>query len=194
MRELAFTSAARESEHQPRLIGYPPYLGGALLINHSSREVLKSGASHYPSVQRSSTSNFVRAGHPQANAQSLIEFGPCRQLLLPLKKSGGYRGPACQVIRLSWPVISSAKPLYVSWAEKRLAVALSRPRLTHRAIEAATPTADQPPETNRYFCAGDLPMYISFMARPTCSTSRPKKRASVPASSCAPSSLSKAST
>jgi hypothetical protein len=94
----------------------------------------------------------------------------CRPRFISLTKFGGYHGPACQVIRLSWPDISSEKPLCAGPGETGLAVVLSRQRLTHRVIGVGMLTMDERPETNPYSWTGGLLMCISSTGRHTCST------------------------
>src|ERR1700733_6044470 len=108
----------------------------------------------------------------------LLEGGPadrirvfhCKARFISRMKSSGCHGRACQVIQLSWPDISSGKPLCARSGETGLAVVLSRRRLTHRVIRAVMPIVAERLETNRYSWAGDLPMCTSSMGRHTCST------------------------
>ena len=72
----------------------------------------------------------------------------CRARSVSLMKSGGYHGPACQAIRLSWPNVSSEKLLCARPGETGLAVVLSTRRPIHRGIEAGMLIADQRPENN----------------------------------------------
>src|ERR1022692_5307566 len=92
----------------------------------------------------------------------------CRPRFISLMKSNGYHGLACQVIRLSWPDISSGKPLCARPGETGLAVVLSRQRLTHRVIRVVMLIMDERPETNRYSLTGGLLMCTSSMGRHTC--------------------------
>ena len=85
-------------------------------------------------------------------------------------KSSGYRGPACHAMRLSWPDISSGKPLCATLGEAGLAVELSRQRLTLRAIGVDMLFVDEQPEPNRYSWTEGSLMCTSFMGRPTCLT------------------------
>src|SRR5580692_7099412 len=97
-------------------------------------------------------------------------------------------------MRLSWPDISSGKPLCARLGETGLAVVLSRQKLTHRVIRVVMLIVDERPETNRYSWTRDLLMCTSSMGRPTCSTSRLKNRGLAQECCCAPLSLLKEST
>lgn len=94
----------------------------------------------------------------------------CRPRFVSLTKSSGYHGPVCQLIRLNWPAISSEKPLCATPGETGLAVVLSRPRLTHRAIRVGMLIVDERPETNPYSWTGGSLMFTSSMGCHTCST------------------------
>src|SRR5580704_14531660 len=101
---------------------------------------------------------------------------PCGPRFVSPTQSGGYRAPACQVMRLSWPDISSAKPLCARSGEKGLAAVSSKQRLTHRAIAVDMLIVDERPETNVYSWTGDSLMCTSSTGRHTCSTCRLKNR------------------
>src|SRR5580658_4103182 len=118
---------------------------------------------------------------------------PCGPRFISPMKSGGYHGPACQVIRLSWPDISSAKQLCARSGETGLAAVLSKQRLTHPAIVVGMLFVDERPETNAYSWTGDLLMCTSSTGHRTCSTCRLKSRGLAQEYCCAPLSLLKES-
>src|SRR6202453_852388 len=91
----------------------------------------------------------------------------CRPRFISLIKSSGYHGPACQAIRLSWPDISSGKPLCATPRETGLPVVLSRQRLTHRVIRVVMLIVYERPEPVRYSWTGELGMCTSSLGRHT---------------------------
>ena len=145
---------------------------------------------------------FRRGDRPPARSAANCTVGlpdrirvfHCRPSLILLTNSGGYHGPACQVIRFSWPDISSEKPLCARSDETGLVAVLSRQKPTHRAIGAGIVIVVERPETNPCFWERGLPMCTSSMGRHICSTCRPKNRELAQECSCAPLSPLKEST
>src|ERR1700760_3641879 len=105
-----------------------------------------------------------------------IKTSHCKPCFILLTKSGDYHVPACQVIRLSWPDISSGKPSYAQSGETGLAVILSKPKLIHRAMRVGMRIVGEHRETKPCFWARGLRMCTSSMGRRTCSTCRRKNR------------------
>ena len=129
----------------------------------------------------------------RADSGRRIGVLPCRPRLISFIKSSGYHGPAYQLMRLSWPDISLGKPLCTRSGEARLAVVLSRQRLTRQAIRVGMVTAGEPQGTKHFFSTEDLPTCTSSMGRRSCSTYRLRNQGLAREYCCAPSNLLKES-